>query len=327
MKRVRTLATAALAACYLLFAPPLWAQRAAPNAASAAKDIRAAVLRIAAGFKGVPYKYGAESPSAFDCSGFVRYVYRAAAGLELPRSARSYVGVGSGVALKDALPGDIVVFNTVGSGASHVALYLGDDRVIHAVSDGPKTGVIESPLSDRYWGGRVIGVRSVLAAGLPADPSAGAAAGRSTAGGSTAGRAAASGPMASTAPAAAAASPAGADRASPAPGDNVSYIALALAKSKSIVDDAVPTEPGASLAFAVRNETGAAGDFIVQLYVIDARTYALKELYREKIRLPAGGVMELPAYRFIEPGKYRIAVKGSWGDLILERSFEVRRDR
>lgn len=311
MIRARPHLPIAFAALYLIFASAAFAQSSAATgaAASAAKDTRAAVLRIAAGFKGVPYKYGAESPSAFDCSGFVRYVYRAAAGIELPRSARSYVGVGSAVALKDALPGDIVVFNTVGSGASHVALYLGDNRVIHAVSDGPRTGVIESPLTDRYWGSRIIGVRSIVAAAPAA--SAPAAAAPPTAS-----------PAASSASGASAVAP-----SIPAPSDNVSYIALTLGKAKSIVADAIPTEPGASLAFAVTNDTGAAGDFIVQLYVIDARTFALKELHREKVRLPSGGVIELPSYRFVEPGKYKIAVKGPWGELILERSFEVRRDR
>lgn len=310
MIRARPHLPIAFAALYLIFASAAFAQSSAATgaAASAAKDTRAAVLRIAAGFKGVPYKYGAESPSAFDCSGFVRYVYRAAAGIELPRSARSYVGVGSAVALKDALPGDIVVFNTVGSGASHVALYLGDKRVIHAVSDGPRTGVIESPLTDRYWGSRIIGVRSIVAAAPAASAPAAAAP-----------------PTAS--PAASSASASAVAPSIPAPSDNVSYIALTLGKAKSIVADAIPTEPGASLAFAVTNDTGAAGDFIVQLYVIDARTFALKELHREKVRLPSGGVIELPSYRFVEPGKYKIAVKGPWGELILERSFEVRRDR
>lgn len=310
MIRARTKLPIALAALCLILATAAFAQS---SGATAAKDTRAAVLRIAAGFKGVPYKYGAESPSAFDCSGFVRYVYRAAAGIELPRSARSYVGVGSAVALEDALPGDIVVFNTVGSGASHVALYLGDKRVIHAVSDGPRTGVIESPLSDRYWGGRIIGVRSILAA-APA-PAASAPAARSPA------------PSAASPAASPPSAPSIAAPSMPDPSDNVSYIALTLGKAKSIVADAIPTEPGASLAFAVTNGTGAAGDFIVQIYVIDARTFALKELHREKVRLPVGGVVELPSYRFVEPGKYKIAVKGAWGELILERSFEVSKER
>lgn len=314
MIRARSYLPFTIAALGLLSASAALAQSSpatAASAATAAKDIRAALLRIAAGFKGVPYKYGAESPSAFDCSGFVRYVYRAAAGIELPRSARSYVGVGSAVALKDALPGDIIVFNTVGSGASHVALYLGDSRVIHAVSDGPRTGVIESPLSDRYWAGRIMGARSILAAApAPSATSPAAAA-----------------PPAVSPAASPPTGPASAAPQQPAPSDNVSYIALTLGKAKSIVADAIPTEPGASLAFAVTNGTGAAGDFIVQLYVIDARTFALKELHREKVRLPSGGVIELPSYRFVEPGKYKIAVKGSWGELILERSFEVSGDR
>ena len=109
----------------------------------------------------------------------------------------------------------------------------------------------------------------------------------------------------------------------PAPEESIVYIALDIQARKQILSDPIPTEPGTSIAFAVGNATGGAGDFIVQFYVIDAKTYVLLEIHREKVHLAPGAVFELPAYRFDKPGKYKLAVKGSWGTLLLERSFEL----
>ncbi|HAE22746.1 MAG TPA: hypothetical protein DCG47_10550 [Spirochaetaceae bacterium] len=271
-------------------------------------ELRASVLKLAASFKGVPYKYGAESPYAFDCSGFVRYVYREAAGIDLPRSARSYTAVGRAVKQSDALPGDIFIFNTVGNAASHVALYTGGGRLIHAVSDGPNTGVIESPLSDRYWGSRVIGVRSVIAASER--PTAAAA--PATAG---------------TAPSAAGAVPAkpapAAKPASPAAERSIADIGFDIAPSRQLINDPIPTQAGTSLAFTVTNTTGKAGDFIILFYVVEPKTLTIREIHREKVRLAAGASYSLPPYAFDAPGKYKLAVKGEWGSLLLERGFEV----
>jgi cell wall-associated NlpC family hydrolase len=130
---------------------------------------RKKLLEIAFKYRGVPYVYGSESPKAFDCSGFVRYVYREAFGLELPRSARGFYSAGSPIDWRAARPGDVFVYDTVGGAPSHVSIVVGDGTVIHAVSDGPRTGVIVSPMTDRYWTPRLIAARTFLSAS-DADP-------------------------------------------------------------------------------------------------------------------------------------------------------------
>jgi hypothetical protein len=289
------------------------------------EELRARVVKLAGSFKGVPYKYGAESPSAFDCSGFVRYVYREAAGMDLPRSARSYTVIGRAVKQSDALPGDIFIFNTVGNAASHVALYIGGGRLIHAVSDGPKTGVIESPLSERYWGSRVVGVRSVIAA----QPRPDAASPPAPAPASPAAPSAAS-PTSPPQPAPAATGPAAmpppaaASQASP-PADerSIADIGFDIPPTRQLVNDPIPAQAGTSLAFTVSNATGKSGDFIILFYALEPKTLTIREIHREKVRLAVGASHSLPPYAFDAPGKYRLAVKGEWGSLLLERGFEV----
>jgi cell wall-associated NlpC family hydrolase len=82
---------------------------------------------------GVPYRFGGNNPkSGFDCSGLVNHVYREALGIALPRTSRQLASVGSPVAEADLRPGDLVFFNTRGAANSHVGIYLGDGRFIHA---------------------------------------------------------------------------------------------------------------------------------------------------------------------------------------------------
>ncbi|MDR2398622.1 MAG: C40 family peptidase [Spirochaetaceae bacterium] len=123
--------------------------------------LRQAIIETAKQYQGVSYRYGAESPKGFDCSGFVRYVYRTAAGIELPRTSKTINAAGQSVGITEAKEGDVVVFASQGV-VNHVAILLDEDSVIHAVSLGPKTGVIISSLEDRYFGPRIIGARSFL---------------------------------------------------------------------------------------------------------------------------------------------------------------------
>ncbi|MDR2741037.1 MAG: C40 family peptidase [Treponema sp.] len=123
--------------------------------------LRHAIIETAKQYQGVSYRYGAESPKGFDCSGFVRYVYRTATGIELPRTSKTIWSSGQSIGITEAQMGDIVVFASKGV-INHVAILLDTDSVIHAVSLGPKTGVIISSLKDRYFGPRIIGVRSFL---------------------------------------------------------------------------------------------------------------------------------------------------------------------
>jgi cell wall-associated NlpC family hydrolase len=102
----------------------------------AATAAAARVLETAGKYVGVPYTWGGNSPeSGFDCSGFTRYVF-ARHGIQLPRTSREQARAGQGVALDFAalLPGDILLFAEPDEAVSHVAIYVGDGRIIHASS-------------------------------------------------------------------------------------------------------------------------------------------------------------------------------------------------
>lgn len=108
--------------------------------------------------QGQPYSYGGESPrEGFDCSGLVVYVYNRQ-GLRLPRDTQSLARQLPEVSPEHRLPGDLLFFNTSGSVFSHVGIYVGDDRFVHAPSS--KTGrVMTSSLSQPYWRERFVAVR------------------------------------------------------------------------------------------------------------------------------------------------------------------------
>ena len=114
---------------------------------------------------GSPYRLGGTSPeSGLDCSGFVGHVFREAAGVTLPRDSRSISEAAQPLAPDELQPGDLVFFNTLNRGFSHVGIYLGDDRFVHASSS--RTGsVVVSNLKDRYWRERFDGARRVVAPG------------------------------------------------------------------------------------------------------------------------------------------------------------------
>jgi len=111
---------------------------------------------------GSPYRLGGTSPeTGLDCSGFVGHVFRQAAGVELPRDSRAISEVAQPLAKAELQPGDLVFFNTLNRAFSHVGIYVGDDRFVHAASS--RTGsVMVSNLNDRYWRERFDGARRVL---------------------------------------------------------------------------------------------------------------------------------------------------------------------
>ena len=107
---------------------------------------------------GVPYRFGGNSPeSGFDCSGLVQYVYSRGAGLSLPRNTQSLSEVGAAVPAEELAPGDLVFFDTLRRPYSHVGIYLGDYRFIHAPTTGGQVELVD--LRERYWQTRYNGAR------------------------------------------------------------------------------------------------------------------------------------------------------------------------
>jgi cell wall-associated NlpC family hydrolase len=115
----------------------------------------------ALGLIGVDYRYGGSSPEhGLDCSGLVRYVFQEVVGVTLPRTAREMARLGGRVAPGDLKAGDLVFFNTRSSPFSHVGIYLGDDRFIHAPHRGGEVEIVT--MSQRYWQQRYDGARRLV---------------------------------------------------------------------------------------------------------------------------------------------------------------------
>jgi len=114
---------------------------------------------------GTPYRLGGSDPQqGLDCSGFVNHVFRQTAGLQLPRDSQAISQVGLELDPAELQPGDLVFFNTLDRPFSHVGIYLGDNRFVHAASS-RSGGVMLSSLSDRYWSLRFEGARRVMTIG------------------------------------------------------------------------------------------------------------------------------------------------------------------
>ena len=109
----------------------------------------AEILAKAAQYLGVAYVYGGTTPAGFDCSGFTQYVF-AAGGIKLDRTAHSQISNGVKVSKSELLPGDLVIFKKYASSAqraSHVGLYIGNGKMIHAGNGGIAVTDLDSP----YW--------------------------------------------------------------------------------------------------------------------------------------------------------------------------------
>jgi cell wall-associated NlpC family hydrolase len=114
-------------------------------------------------FVGVNYRRGGESPeTGFDCSGLVRHVFRESLGLALPRTSRDISRVGETVKREELQPGDLVFFNTLRRGFSHVGIYLGEHRFVHAPASGGEVRVED--MRQNYWVKRFNGARRIAAA-------------------------------------------------------------------------------------------------------------------------------------------------------------------
>ena len=120
------------------------------------------MLTQAMGLLGVPYRRGGSSEeTGFDCSGFVRHLYEQSFGLVLPRRAAEQAKATEKIDRNELKPGDLVFFNTMKKAFSHVGVYIGDGKFIHA----PRTGksVQVDDMRAAYWQKRFNGARRVQA--------------------------------------------------------------------------------------------------------------------------------------------------------------------
>jgi len=119
--------------------------------------LRDDILATAKKYLGVPYVWGGTSSRGFDCSGLVQTVF-AENGLQLPRGSGDQYREGKKVPAGKMRPADLVFFHTYTSGPSHVGLYVGDGKFLHAESS-PR-GVTITPLDEPYWKERFLGART-----------------------------------------------------------------------------------------------------------------------------------------------------------------------
>ncbi|MDI2594651.1 NlpC/P60 family protein [Pseudomonas sp. N3-W] len=114
---------------------------------------------------GTRYRFGGTSEAGFDCSGFIGYLFREEAGMNLPRSTREMINVDAPLVARNKLkPGDLLFFATNGrrGRVSHAGIYLGDDQFIHS-SSRKSGGVRVDSLGDSYWSKTFIEAKRALA--------------------------------------------------------------------------------------------------------------------------------------------------------------------
>ena len=149
-----------LAACGSL--PPT--SDRAPTAASARPAASGSALEVtlyALGLIDTGYRFGGKNPEAgLDCSGMVSYIFAQALGMRLTGSAADMAQQGQAVARQQLRPGDLVFFNTRNRPFSHVGVYLGDERFIHAPSSRGRVRI--DRLSDAYYASRYETARSYV---------------------------------------------------------------------------------------------------------------------------------------------------------------------
>lgn len=128
------------------------------EAAHSTSGLRKLLADFAMTLRDIRYRRGGRDPSTgFDCSGFVRYVYRHALGKDLPTNSASQYLAGTKVDRADMKTGDLVFFRIKGKRVSHVGIYLGDGRFIHSPSTGKRVSV--SDLDNAYWSKRFVGAK------------------------------------------------------------------------------------------------------------------------------------------------------------------------
>ncbi len=125
------------------------------------EEQRTLFLEQCKSYLGTPYKYGGITASGMDCSGFIYTSAKESLGMKLPRRAEDLYNSTERIDKSQLQPGDFLFFKAANT-VNHAAVYLGNDQFIHSASDGPKTGVIISKLSDSYWNTTFVGCGKFL---------------------------------------------------------------------------------------------------------------------------------------------------------------------
>ena len=137
------------------------AQTPQPSQARSEQPQRNDIALFAMGLLDTRYRWGGRGPATgFDCSGLVSHVFKEAAGVRVQGSSADLAQKARPVSSEQLLPGDLVFFNTLGAPHSHVGVYVGDGRFVHASN--PRTGVRIDHLSNRYYAQRFEGAGSLL---------------------------------------------------------------------------------------------------------------------------------------------------------------------
>jgi murein DD-endopeptidase len=121
--------------------------QAATRAQQTTDTARQDVVDTATSMIGIPYRYGGSTPKGFDCSGLVQYSY-SAAGLRVPRTSGEQYSAARPIRLAEAEPGDLLFFS-YDRRISHVAIYLGNQRFVHAPSTGKQVSI--ASLDDPHY--------------------------------------------------------------------------------------------------------------------------------------------------------------------------------
>lgn len=150
-----------LFAAWLLAAGAAFVMAEAPVMVSAPKKARSRVVEAARSYSGCPYRLGGLDRSGIDCSGLVYRAYQDGAGADVPRSSRELYAFSERLTRDKLQPGDLVFFAATKI-ISHVGIYEGEGIFIHAASDGPRRGVIESSLSENSWARTYVGCGRLL---------------------------------------------------------------------------------------------------------------------------------------------------------------------
>ncbi|WP_407309423.1 C40 family peptidase [Desulfosporosinus sp. SB140] len=123
---------------------------------SRGNDDSSDIIDHAVSLVGTPYVFGGTSRKGFDCSGFTQYIY-AGSGVSLPRTSYAQYASGVSISKNELQPGDLVFFSTYSKGASHVGIYIGGGRFVHA--DNPRVGVTITNLSNSFYTEHYLGAR------------------------------------------------------------------------------------------------------------------------------------------------------------------------